>query len=929
LLSTVGAFAQLPSGATWALRYVDEFNETYAGNIMGLDPAKWNSAYPWGRTHNYPAYIRDENILVNTSSNGLLQLWSKRENFGGQPFTSGAINSNGKLNLGLVGRNGYMEARMKMPNYLGTWPAFWALQDGWPPEIDMMEFVRNGAGSPNTSPNKYVANVHFSTPSGNSSSWSDFKDAGKGDLTAAFHNYGVRWTDTTLTWYIDGTQFHSYTGADAIAQMQHMYLILNHGIGGWPGDPPANEDVNKSFDIDWVRVWQAAGPAQTNYVGAALTQQWDTDSNWSAGSPQLASTTAFFGNLTSGSTAILDWTDTRTVGGLLFRSGSNYRLGSTDDHLVLSAWGGGSATEALIDVQLDTSKTTQGRYIIGSRLELHDNARVRNATANVLSFFSDVHGDGSLTLDSGQTSFTGTVYNGGGMFAVGSADASFSSSLGTPSSVIYVGTTAGSNSTLRLLSSATSISASHLRIGDAGGTGTVIQSGGAAVINGGEVWVGQSTGSTGIYNHSGGSLTLSNWLAIGRQGATGTYNLSGTGSITKLGAGNIIIGSLGGVGSLIQSGGSVSVQGGDTLLGEDAGASGSYTITAGSAVLHDIVLSQRGAGNGTFNLNGGTVETSAVRRAGSGTGTFNFNGGVLKPSAANATFMQGLSTAAVKAGGAIVNTNGLDVAIAQPLVHDSALGAAPDGGLTKNGSGTLTVSGNNTYTGPTVASAGKLLLNASLTTSSSLQATGGTIELSAGPSKIIKTAGVVVTNSGKLDLQNNKLAVVGGDLAAITDLIATGRNGGTWDGANGIVTSQSAADTNFTALGVGVASAGQSFGGQVLAAGDVMVMYTYGGDANLDGRINIDDYVKIDSGIAAGLSGWSNGDFNYDGTINIDDYTQFIDANLPNQNGYVFPTASGESALAGVSAIPEPASISMIGSIALILLCARIRRITL
>lgn len=35
-------------------------------------------------------------------------------------------------------------------------------------------------------------------------------------------------------------------------------------------------------------------------------------------------------------------------------------------------------------------------------------------------------------------------------------------------------------------------------------------------------------------------------------------------------------------------------------------------------------------------------------------------------------------------------------------------------------------------------------------------------------------------------------------------------------------------------------------------------MYTYGGDANLDGKSNIDDYVRIDQGIAADLSGWAN-----------------------------------------------------------------------
>ena len=57
---------------------------------------------------------------------------------------------------------------------------------------------------------------------------------------------------------------------------------------------------------------------------------------------------------------------------------------------------------------------------------------------------------------------------------------------------------------------------------------------------------------------------------------------------------------------------------------------------------------------------------------------------------------------------------------------------------------------------------------------------------------------------------------------------------------------------------------------------------TYPGDASLDGKLNIDDYVKIDQGIANGYTGWANGDFNYDGKIDIDDYV-ILDGNLPNQ----------------------------------------------
>src|SRR5262249_34906579 len=148
--------------------------------------------------------------------------------------------------------------------------------------------------------------------------------------------------------------------------------------------------------------------------------------------------------------------------------------------------------------------------------------------------------------------------------------------------------------------------------------------------------------------------------------------------------------------------------------------------------------------------------------------------------------------------------------------------------LTKVGSGTFTLIGSNTFTGGTTINAGKLLLNTSLTTSSSVQASGGTMELAAGGTKIVRTNSVSASNSGRIDLQDNKLVgtAVGGNgaanLTAVTSLIAIGRNGGTWDGVNGIMTSQLLADTGLTALGVAPATSGRIFGGQTLNAGDVM-----------------------------------------------------------------------------------------------------------
>ncbi|MES2924630.1 MAG: autotransporter-associated beta strand repeat-containing protein [Verrucomicrobiota bacterium] len=159
---------------------------------------------------------------------------------------------------------------------------------------------------------------------------------------------------------------------------------------------------------------------------------------------------------------------------------------------------------------------------------------------------------------------------------------------------------------------------------------------------------------------------------------------------------------------------------GSIALGNSSGAIGTLNIATGGAVTSSnttdatnagVKLGVVAGGTGTLNLNGGTLSTFRIFK-GAGTGNFNFNGGTLIPLANTATFMTGLTSATVQAGGAIINTNGLNVTIGQTLFHDIALGDTLDGGLTKNGLGTLTLAASNTtpntFTGATSVSAGAL-----------------------------------------------------------------------------------------------------------------------------------------------------------------------------------------------------------------------------
>jgi hypothetical protein len=104
-------------------------------------------------------------------------------------------------------------------------------------------------------------------------------------------------------------------------------------------------------------------------------------------------------------------------------------------------------------------------------------------------------------------------------------------------------------------------------------------------------------------------------------------------------------------------------------------------------------------------------------------------------------------------------------------------------------------------------------------------------------------------------------------------------------------------------------------------------MYTYAGDANLDGQIDAGDYGIIDNFVqVSGASGYGNGDFNYDGFIDAGDYG-IIDNNIQAQ-GAPFPTGSANVSISSPSAVavPEAASISMLACVAALWATARRHR---
>lgn len=113
-----------------------------------------------------------------------------------------------------------------------------------------------------------------------------------------------------------------------------------------------------------------------------------------------------------------------------------------------------------------------------------------------------------------------------------------------------------------------------------------------------------------------------------------------------------------------------------------------------------------------------------------------------------------------------------------------------------------------------------------------------------------------------------------------------------------------------TLYGVGGGIADNFAGVYNLTGPEILIKYTYAGDADLNGVVDGTDYSFLDTGFNGGLSGWFNGDFNHDGVVDGTDYG-FIDTGFNGQGAPL--SVVGETGLQA-QPVPEPGT----GAVALV-----------
>ncbi|WP_157959132.1 cadherin domain-containing protein, partial [Marinomonas shanghaiensis] len=401
---------------------------------------------------------------------------------------------------------------------------------------------------------------------------------------------------------------------------------------------------------------------------------------------------------------------------------------------------------------------------------------------------------------------------------------------------------------------------------------------------------------TGDVDLGGGTRVFNNGLGVGKDLTLSGVISNGNLIVSSSGQGQVILSGNNAYGATSVTAGKLSVAG-DSNLGSDIvtlnggtmmvtgtttidnaitiGSSGGTVNNADAVTLSGVVsgtgaLTKAGVGTMTLsatNTHTGSVTVSAGTMAVSGGSSIGDDSAVTVNSGATLSLTGGNETIGSLAGsGAVSLGYGLTVGNASNTTFSGVISSTNTSGITKVGTGTLTLSGVNTYTGSTTVSAGTLVVTGGSAiddTSAVTVASGATFKLDIGESETVGSiagAGTISANGGTLTVGGNNTSttfsgVIGEYSGGTMSLTKIGNGTLTLTGSNTYT-------GNTAVLGGGLSITDDSnLGSGVLTLNSGTLSVT-GDGANIDNAISLSfngGVVNVDTGVAATLSGVISG----------------------------------------------------------------------
>jgi autotransporter-associated beta strand protein len=399
--------------------------------------------------------------------------------------------------------------------------------------------------------------------------------------------------------------------------------------------------------------------------------------------------------------------------------------------------------------------------------------------------------------------------------------------------------------------------------GGGGGGGNTGAAGGTLGGSGASAGVGAGGGGGGaaggaFFVRSGGTLTI-NDIDL-----AGTYNVTG-----GAGGSGATAGSAQGQVAYVQGTGTTTfnISSGTQSFGSADALAGSGSL--GKSGAGTLALTGNNANyTGVTTVTGGLINFNAINSFGSG--QINLNGGGLQWAIGTATDISS-KLATLGAGGGTLDTNGNNVSFAN--------GLGGTGGITKAGTGTLTLAGANTYTGTTTIS-------------------GGTLQIGNGGTTGTLGSGIVVNNANLTFNRSNTVTVANA---------ISGTGSLTQAGSGTLILTGSNSYTGGTSVGAGTLQIGVNGGAQGKVVGAVSV--TGGATLNVNNAdtsgitgitVGNTSTVNFNNSSSAGSATITNGfivNFNNSSTAGTANITNNVQLNFKNTSSAGSATIVNNNAL--------------------------------
>jgi hypothetical protein len=231
-------------GSNWTLAYDGRFDGSR------LNTSAWGTCFPWeaqsgcanfGNSDEYQWYTPTQDqvhggalhiVAQEAPTQGLASDGSPKE----YSYRSGLVTSY----PGYKFQYGYIQVVAQVPSAPGLWTALWlaAANQQWPPEIDILEHWDGQ--------DKYFQYYHPADAPREDTSET------LGNLSTGWHTYGLDWTATKITWFIDG---HQVMSSSRNVPQQPMYFLADVAVY----QPVQRLQKSTTLLIKSVSVWKPGG----------------------------------------------------------------------------------------------------------------------------------------------------------------------------------------------------------------------------------------------------------------------------------------------------------------------------------------------------------------------------------------------------------------------------------------------------------------------------------------------------------------------------------------------------------------------------------------------------------------------------------------------------------------------------------------------